>query len=484
MGSHGSGENTKHNLVDINKAYRDGVQEAKVNDEKFEKHKAIIRKRLKNLDEKIAEINNNARTVENELYNVLERALESLQSQTQKKLNILLADQMELRRQYEEIQWAESFLKYQIEVLNPLHYIESWARHLERKSELIVNRDFEMADVDADLRLVGSITVTTDAAMKRTEGVKKDDTKDMDDLLSRTTFKHLARRNNGHYLTPAKMGDIQNSIYQPISKNQEINAKIMGLGDGPNHSMKKWEALVKNNDKDRETNRGSSNLNIDLTGSFTNESHDRYERLKQKFDESLLAQTTSKLFKNSEILSDVKPEGRALYYSIPLLDDQLYEVILRKSYKEVAVNASDIINIFRDDPCPSLFIFQLDVGKEKPNIFGGFASEPWTQKSGPFGNDNCFLFNLNQKVRLWPNKSPPDDKYSILWHNQTSLSFGYKDLVLHEDGNWSSEIGFNYAGGPDLTPEQRKTFLAGMHKFIPDILEIWALKPIKQSTKR
>lgn len=485
-GSHASGENTKHTLINIDEAYDIGVQEAKVNDEKLEKHKAVIRRKLQLLDEKIAEINNNARAVENDLYEVLERALESLQSQTQNKLNVLLADQMELRRQYEEIQWAESFLKYQIEVLNPHHYLVSWARHLERKNDLVGNRDFEMGDVVSDLRLIGSITVTTDAALKKAEGIKKEDVKDIDDLMTKTMMNQFAKRNNGNYLTPAKMEDPQNSIYQNIKKKDEVNAKIMGLGEGPASSMKKWEAMLKttNQGKDQFRGAGESNLNIDVTGSFASESHERYDRLKQKYDESYLAQYTSKLFKNSEILSDQQHEGKLLYYSIPLLDQQLYELKLRKNYKEASVKAAEIIKLFNEDPYPSLFLFQVEVEKDIIKKFGGFASEPWSAKSGSFGNDNCFLFSLTEKVKLRPNKNPPDDKFTILWHDQMSLSFGYTDLVLEEDGTWTSDIEFNYVSGMDLSPEERKVFLAGKERFIPDILEIWTLKPIKTNLRR
>jgi hypothetical protein len=37
----------------------------------------------------------------------------------------------------------------------------------------------------------------------------------------------------------------------------------------------------------------------------------------------------------------------------------------------------------------------------------------------------------------------------------------------------------NYTTGRNLTPEDRKTFLAGQNKFRPEILEIWGLKPIQ-----
>ena len=54
------------------------MNEAEIIDPLIEKHKASIRAKLQELDGRISNINNNARAVENELYNVLEKALEAL----------------------------------------------------------------------------------------------------------------------------------------------------------------------------------------------------------------------------------------------------------------------------------------------------------------------------------------------------------------------------------------------------------------------
>jgi hypothetical protein len=85
------------------------VTEAKECDSTLDKHKASLRNSLKVIDEKIEDVNTNAKEVENQIYSILEGALETLQRHCQHKLNMLLADQIELRRRYDEIQWAECF---------------------------------------------------------------------------------------------------------------------------------------------------------------------------------------------------------------------------------------------------------------------------------------------------------------------------------------------------------------------------------------
>lgn len=127
-GSHSTGEYGNHILITIQEAFSEAVKQSKEEDPPMVKYKATLKNLLKSVDDKIAMISENAKNAENELYNKLEAALEVLQAHTQTKLNILLADQLELRRRYEEIQWAESFLKYQFEVLEPQNYLKSWFR--------------------------------------------------------------------------------------------------------------------------------------------------------------------------------------------------------------------------------------------------------------------------------------------------------------------------------------------------------------------
>lgn len=176
-GSHSTGEYGNHVLITIDEAFKEAVNQSKDEDRMMTQHKAYLKNMLKQVDEKISIISENAKNAENQLYNRLEAALETLQAHTQTKLNILLADQLELRRRFEEIQWAESFLKYQFEVLEPQDYLKSWFRHLERKGEIIASPKLELAEVAADLRVVGEISVVTSTIMRNAESHTKNNKK-------------------------------------------------------------------------------------------------------------------------------------------------------------------------------------------------------------------------------------------------------------------------------------------------------------------
>lgn len=127
-GSHSSGDYGNHLLITIEEAYNEAKNSAEATDPHMDKHKGMLRSKLKIVDERIKIITNNARKAENELYEKLEKALDMLHQLAQAKLNVILADQIELRRRYEEIQWAESFLRYQKDVLEPQYYLRAWFR--------------------------------------------------------------------------------------------------------------------------------------------------------------------------------------------------------------------------------------------------------------------------------------------------------------------------------------------------------------------
>ena len=82
-----------------------------------------------------------------------------------------------------------------------------------------------------------------------------------------------------------------------------------------------------------EIRRGESNLNFDSTNSFATEPQERYARLKDKYDESTVSNLAMDLFRSSEILGDSHAEGKLIYFSIALLDDNLYELKKRETFK-------------------------------------------------------------------------------------------------------------------------------------------------------
>jgi hypothetical protein len=61
---------------------------------------------------------------------MFQEALKEVQMISRRKLSYLISDQLEIRRQYDYIQWMESFLKYEFNVLPPNSFLSSWTKYL------------------------------------------------------------------------------------------------------------------------------------------------------------------------------------------------------------------------------------------------------------------------------------------------------------------------------------------------------------------
>lgn len=77
----------------------------------------------------MAEINRTTVDIQNQLTQMFQDALREVQVISRRKLSYLISDQLEIRRQYDYIQWMESFLKYEFNVLPPNSFLASWTKY-------------------------------------------------------------------------------------------------------------------------------------------------------------------------------------------------------------------------------------------------------------------------------------------------------------------------------------------------------------------
>ena len=103
VGSHSTPETASHSFERISDAYSRALAEASEPDPLLEQKKASLKQFLLQIDDRINEIKHNAEQVEAKLNKALQEALLSLQKETQSKISSLLASEMEIKRQIEEI---------------------------------------------------------------------------------------------------------------------------------------------------------------------------------------------------------------------------------------------------------------------------------------------------------------------------------------------------------------------------------------------
>jgi hypothetical protein len=83
-------------------------------------------------------------------------------------MTYLIGDQLELKRQYEHIQWMESFLKYQQDILHPSDYLNNWGRHLLLRNEVLSSSAKpSLTNVQADIKLEGKLNVVSESTLRK-----------------------------------------------------------------------------------------------------------------------------------------------------------------------------------------------------------------------------------------------------------------------------------------------------------------------------
>jgi len=153
VGHHSSGEAAKHKLVSVSEAYQTVCQESSIPDSIMESRKTEIINQIGVIKSKSKEVEKLNSQLERQIQEIAKKALNELKRITDLKLNVLLGDELELRRQLGEIKNAENFLEYQQEG-DATHFLFSWSRHQKMLDELHNFKFFRnRVDVSLDTRI-------------------------------------------------------------------------------------------------------------------------------------------------------------------------------------------------------------------------------------------------------------------------------------------------------------------------------------------
>ena len=161
-GSHSTGENAKHQLVPIQDAYQSSMDDLDRERTIVEERRRTIETQLQSIDRRMSAVNANHEKCQDQIYEIVQRAVQILHEETQSKLSALLSDEAELRRQLEYYAWMEGFLNYQKSCTNPVEFLQTFKAH----SSILAQAPSEIVDgaasVRADVRIVGRLEVVVD----------------------------------------------------------------------------------------------------------------------------------------------------------------------------------------------------------------------------------------------------------------------------------------------------------------------------------
>ena len=161
-GSHSAGENARHQLVPIQDAYQASMDDLERERLIVEERRRTIQTQLSSIDRRMTSVKANHERSQDEIYEIVQRAVQVLHEETQSKLSALLSDDADLRRQLEYYAWMEAFLNYQKTCVNPVEFLNTFKNH----SAILAQAPSEIVDasqnVRADIRIVGRLEVVVD----------------------------------------------------------------------------------------------------------------------------------------------------------------------------------------------------------------------------------------------------------------------------------------------------------------------------------
>jgi len=565
VGSHSTGEASMHKLIGIGDAYDAALNESLKPDPILVQRQNEIKAQMRAIDGKLRDVNRNSAEVEERIYKALQDALFQLQDLTQQKMNALLSEEVELRRQLQHIEWIESFLDRQRDEANQVDFLNAWKCHVQLRGDLCrgpIRTAELLQNVQADLDFEGSFRVISrngpqqdlrlmnKASASRTPGVKRRQSngdspghrrgsgsmtltgtpspvQDVSAIMPTATNATPMAPSTSTALTAQPDLDVSRAFIEPLRQQKESLAKETMGGDssapgsgglGRNMEVPPTPPAIRKS-KRRPLGRGPSEY---LQFSMTAEANRKVKQL-GSFPHSDVCFNGSRLVSNQAPppLPDDKPgtegeekaeepalrlsDAQILFLSLPVPVRSRVELLFA-TWREDNPSIQGLVHsiptqqiVIQDGENTKTvevpeYIQTVLLVKANGRVFGGFASDPWRDDGEFFGTAKCFLFSMDNDVKIpfvgketlpvskamqdfYKERGMPVPKFSVLTSDMHHVQFGVGDLVLANNfREGASELEHSFGIG--LNPEngEAESFLAGGPRFVCDAVELWAIR--------
>eukprot|EP00388_Colpodella_angusta_P008078 GDKJ01022330.1.p1 GENE.GDKJ01022330.1~~GDKJ01022330.1.p1 ORF type:complete len:650 (+),score=104.67 GDKJ01022330.1:104-1951(+) len=152
----------------------DSIQKASQSALALSKRRQWIEEQLQVLDDIERTVRANTIEAEERTIAILEDALKELQDETEKDMSRLLSDQIEIRRQLDQLDWADSFLHELQGVIPAADFLYAWLRHCRLTEELSTLGVSTFPEVQLyDLRIEGGVHLLTEAALRQQTALQR-----------------------------------------------------------------------------------------------------------------------------------------------------------------------------------------------------------------------------------------------------------------------------------------------------------------------
>jgi len=153
------GDAAKHRCMKLIDAYRTELKRNRVGNPPTLGSRLEVDRKLSELDRKLAAVQQSGQIVEDQVYEHIQNAVQHGQDLAEEQVNLLLADELEAKRQLEQANWLEHFLDEGVKALPPADFLSAWLQVCKAREEFAAFGGLNRPHSVAGLRVEGTLRV-------------------------------------------------------------------------------------------------------------------------------------------------------------------------------------------------------------------------------------------------------------------------------------------------------------------------------------
>jgi hypothetical protein len=221
-GNHAHGEFAKHKLTAIDQAYNDTLTQLKKNHPFFDQRAREIEKGIKDSENRINEIMNNQKQIEEEIMRIAMKAIEEARVKSTLVANEVKSTQLELKRKQEELQKQKDLLELYRQNGEPLPLLNAAYRNQCIEAELADNSDLpKPLTQKGNLVVYGRLDIAPPKQQQKTEIKERGIPQSGEYSYDNGTYETTLEERDPHYTRLEKMAARKQAKYD--SHNITIN---------------------------------------------------------------------------------------------------------------------------------------------------------------------------------------------------------------------------------------------------------------------
>ncbi|OLP84564.1 Zinc finger protein CONSTANS-LIKE 10 [Symbiodinium microadriaticum] len=165
LGSHSAGEAKKHRLVNLREAYQHALKASTVTaNSVLTDRQRVESQQVSELDRRLVTVQESTQALEDGIYDQVQLAVKQGQALAEEQALLLMADELEAKRQLDQAAWMDSFLEEHVKNLPPPDFLEAWLQHAKVRQEVSQLGRLTEPRSSATLRLEGGLRLVADTA--------------------------------------------------------------------------------------------------------------------------------------------------------------------------------------------------------------------------------------------------------------------------------------------------------------------------------